>query len=82
MRSVRVQLEDAEFARPRAKAERSGRSVDEITGGAIRGWLVEQDRSGEGARALLDQIRERSDLTEQEAERLASEEIRAMCHLT
>ena len=68
-RTVRVELDERLVSRARAQARDDSRPDDEIIEDALSRYLLER---------LLDKTQRRSDLSEEEATRLAVEELHAM----
>lgn len=68
-RTVRVELDEKLVSRARAEARDASRPDDEIIEEALSGYLLER---------LLDKTQARSSLSEDEATRLAIEELHAM----
>jgi hypothetical protein len=68
-RTVRVELDEKLVSRARAEARDASRPDDEIIEEALSRYLLER---------LLDKTQQRSDLSEDEAMRLAVEELHAM----
>jgi len=68
-RTVRVELDERLVSRARAQARDDSRPGDEIIEDALSRYLLER---------LLDKTQQRSNLREEEATRLAVEELHAM----
>jgi hypothetical protein len=68
-RTVRVELDERPLARARAEARDASRPDDEIVEDALNRYLLER---------LLDKTQRRANLDEDEAMRLAVEELHAM----
>ena len=68
-RTVHVKLDERLVSRARAEARDATRSDDEIIEDALSRYLLER---------LLDTTQQRANLTEEEATRLAVEELQAM----
>ncbi len=68
-RTVQVELDERLVSRARAEARDASLPDDEIIEDALSGYLVER---------LLDKTQRRANLSEDEATRLALEELRAM----
>jgi hypothetical protein len=68
-RTVRVELDERLVSRARAEARDAGRPYDEIIEDALSRYLLER---------LLDKTQRRANLSEEEATRLALEELHAM----
>ena len=68
-RTVRVELDERLVSRARAQARDDSRPDDEIIEDALSRYLLER---------LLDNTQQRSNLSEEEATRLAVEELHAM----
>jgi len=68
-RTVRVELDERLVSRARAQARDDSRPDDEIIEDALSRYLLER---------LLDKTQQRSNLGEEEATRLAVEELHAM----
>jgi len=68
-RTVRVELDERLVSRARAQARDDSRPDDEIIEDALSHYLLER---------LLDKTQQRSNLSEEEATRLAVEELHAM----
>jgi hypothetical protein len=68
-RTVRVELDEKLVSRARAEARDASRPDDEIIEEALSRYLLER---------LLDKTQQRSNLSEDEATRLAVEELHAM----
>ena len=68
-RTVRVELDERLVSRARAQARDDSRPDDEIIEDALSRYLLER---------LLDKTHQRSNLSEEEATRLAVEELHAM----
>jgi hypothetical protein len=68
-RTVRVELDERLVSRARAQARDDSRPDDEIIEDALSRYLLER---------LLDKTQQRSNLSEEEATRLAVEELHAM----
>jgi hypothetical protein len=68
-RTVHVELDERLVSRARAEARDASRPADEIIEDALSRYLLER---------LLDKTQRRSNLSEEEATRLAVEELQAM----
>jgi hypothetical protein len=68
-RTVHVELDERLVSRARAQARDATRSDDEIIEDALSRYLLER---------LLDKTQQRADLSEEQATRLAVEELHAM----
>jgi len=68
-RTVHVELDERLVSRARAEARDANRPDDEIVEDALSRYLLER---------LLDKTQQRTNLTEEEATRLALEELHAM----
>jgi hypothetical protein len=68
-RTVQVNLDEKLVSRARAEARDANRPDDEIIEEALSGYLLER---------LLDKTQQRANLSEDEATRLAVEELHAM----
>ena len=68
-RTVHVELDERLVSRARAEARDAARSDDEIIEDALSRYLLER---------LLDKTQQRADLSEEQATRLAVEDLHAM----
>ena len=68
-RTVHVELDERLVSRARAQARDATQSDDEIIEDALSGYLLER---------LLDKTQQRADLSEEQATRLAVEELHAL----
>jgi hypothetical protein len=79
MRSITITVDEADFARLAEEAARRGRPVADLVRDLARDELARSEQVGREARALFAELRaEPSELTEEEAMRIAIEEVRAM----
>jgi hypothetical protein len=77
MRSLIINLDEADFSRLEQEAARRGGTPEELSERLLRASLAEVEESGRAVRLLRD-MSERSGLSLIEGEQLAREEIAAM----